>query len=263
MTLLLLSVIAAVLFFSLESTRRTSHSGFETIPGHYFAHDLGTTTNDDLLMINQEDFVNVYEESKAMIVDVREDEERSLGFMPESKHIRMADILNGDALLDFSGEDIYLLCYSGSRAKDVAEYLDEKGISAKYLEGGLNEWVRLEREWIGEISFATYPGLSELNRQLNSEEVNQLVMDSALLVDARPLESYEWWNVAGSVSLPVLYTSANYLPKMLEKVDESREVVLLCDASQRSCFSALIAAMKLEERGNKVHGILSDLRAYR
>lgn len=73
------------------------------------------------------------------IVDVRTDEETAMGVIPGAKKIPMDQI--EDNLSYFSDkEKYYIICAAGVRSNKVAEYLNEQGIDAVNVEGGMKAW---------------------------------------------------------------------------------------------------------------------------
>ena len=88
------------------------------------------------------------------ILDAREDEEYEIGHMPGSTHIRFADLLAGmwgDLPED---QEIYVLCWSGIRGKELTEFLRSKAVNARYIEEGADGWVADGGVWEGEIKFS-------------------------------------------------------------------------------------------------------------
>ncbi|MGV3244243.1 rhodanese-like domain-containing protein [Staphylococcus sp. 11261D007BR] len=70
------------------------------------------------------------------IVDVREDEEVAMGMIPDAEHIPMNQI--PDELNHFSKDTTYyIVCAGGVRSAKVVEYLNDQGIDAVNVEGGM------------------------------------------------------------------------------------------------------------------------------
>lgn len=73
------------------------------------------------------------------IVDVRTDEETALGIIPGAKTIPMDQI--PDNLNQFNkDETYYIICAAGMRSAKVVKYLEDQGIHAVNVDGGMNEW---------------------------------------------------------------------------------------------------------------------------
>lgn len=68
------------------------------------------------------------------IVDVRTNEETEMGVIPGAKTIP-------DNLKEFNKNDTYyIVCAAGSRSAKVVSYLEEQGVHAVNVEGGMNAW---------------------------------------------------------------------------------------------------------------------------
>jgi len=79
----------------------------------------------------------------SMLVDVREDWEIALAPVPtESLHIPMQRIPERIGELD-PGKEIVVICRSGGRSAQVAEFLAAQGFTAVFnLAGGILAWSR-------------------------------------------------------------------------------------------------------------------------
>ncbi|MCA0972849.1 rhodanese-like domain-containing protein [Halobacillus litoralis] len=74
------------------------------------------------------------------IIDVREDEEVAEGMVPEAKHIPLGQIPNEIEKLPKDQEYI-MICRSGRRSMNAAEYMKENGFSnVKNMQGGMLQW---------------------------------------------------------------------------------------------------------------------------
>jgi rhodanese-related sulfurtransferase len=77
-----------------------------------------------------------------VVVDVREGWELDVARIPEVLHIPMNDIPARLGELDANG-DIVVMCRSGGRSMQVAQFLDRNGFrSVKNLTGGILAWSR-------------------------------------------------------------------------------------------------------------------------
>lgn len=76
------------------------------------------------LLISNKDFNKIIKASdKPFILDARENLEYDIGKIPGSTHIRFADLKSGKWEKLPSEKIIYVVCWSGMRGKEVAEYL--------------------------------------------------------------------------------------------------------------------------------------------
>lgn len=74
------------------------------------------------------------------VIDVREDEEVAQGMVPNSKHIRLADIPQKVEELPKDHEYV-MVCRSGRRSMNAAEFMQGKGFTkVQNMEGGMLKW---------------------------------------------------------------------------------------------------------------------------
>ncbi|WP_028783515.1 rhodanese-like domain-containing protein [Thalassobacillus devorans] len=81
----------------------------------------------------------IKENKDVQIIDVREDDEVAQGMIPQAKHIRLGDIPEAANNLDKNQEYI-MVCRSGGRSMNAAQYLDQQGFKVRNLEGGMMNW---------------------------------------------------------------------------------------------------------------------------
>lgn len=81
----------------------------------------------------------ISKESDVRIIDVREDAEVIHGMIPTAEHIPMNDIPQELSRLDKDKEYI-LVCRSGRRSWNVAEYMQQEGYKVRNMSGGMLEW---------------------------------------------------------------------------------------------------------------------------
>ncbi len=78
------------------------------------------------------------------VLDVREDEEYAAGHVPGAHHVPMSEVPNR---LDELPRDrpVLVICQSGSRSRNVVEFLTSQGIEALNVAEGTGGWAR--RGW--------------------------------------------------------------------------------------------------------------------
>lgn len=76
------------------------------------------------------------EQNDAIILDVREPHEWSLGTLPGAKRIRIGEIIQR---IDEIGDDrpVLVVCRSGNRSYQVAMYLAMRGLRPANMAGGM------------------------------------------------------------------------------------------------------------------------------
>ena len=75
------------------------------------------------------------------LLDVREDDEWQAGHAPSAVHLPMSEIIGR---LDEvpSDVDVAVICRTGARSAQVAQYLSRLGRRAANVEGGMVAWSR-------------------------------------------------------------------------------------------------------------------------
>ena len=75
----------------------------------------------------------------AVLVDVREGDEWSVGHAPEAVHVPLAEV--GDAVSRFDGQQVLAVCRSGGRSARAAEILAAAGVEVRNVAGGMTAWA--------------------------------------------------------------------------------------------------------------------------
>lgn len=88
----------------------------------------------------------------AYLIDVREQFEWDAGHAPGAHHLPASTLLeNLDQLPD---EEVYLVCRSGGRSFQVAQWMNLNGFDAINVAGGMDQWLEaglpLEKDGEGE-----------------------------------------------------------------------------------------------------------------
>ncbi|WP_372919918.1 rhodanese-like domain-containing protein [Salegentibacter sp.] len=83
------------------------------------------------------------QDNKAVVLDVRTEEEMEEGYLP---HAKLYDIYKGQEFLDGiekldKSKHYYIYCRSGQRSEQACQLMDQMGFSETYnLLGGIIEW---------------------------------------------------------------------------------------------------------------------------
>lgn len=73
------------------------------------------------------------------IIDVREPDEVAAGMIPGAKHIPLGEV--DSRVEDFSKDQpYYMVCRSGARSGNATSFLNDQGIDATNVEGGMLSW---------------------------------------------------------------------------------------------------------------------------
>jgi len=214
----------------------------------------GKNENTNILVTNQ-DFKNITDspQSDYIILDAREDIEYENGYFPESLHIRFADLKAGRWIELPKDKFVYVICWSGIRGKEVAEFLRTKKIVSSYLENGANGWVEFGGKWIGEIKFGEKYTDPKYQIVFSTDDVKKKVTEGVILVDTREPYKFNQSHIAGSVNIPIMYTPTITLEKTFSQVPENSKIITVCDGYV-NCFDAKITGVELERRGHQFLG---------
>jgi rhodanese-related sulfurtransferase len=207
-----------------------------------------------LLVTNAEFSAALGSKHPPFVLDAREDEEYVYGNLPGAQHhIRMADVIAGRWAELPVDQPVYVLCWSGIRGKEVAEFLRGKGVPARYVEKGASGWVAWGGDWEGDITFTAVHPESRYSLVFTTADARRLADQGVVLVDARPVAKYEAWHIPGSVNVPIMSTPTASLPEVLGRVPPGSNVITVCD-DYVNCFDARISGLKLEVTGSTFLG---------
>ncbi|MBY8888094.1 rhodanese-like domain-containing protein [Streptomyces sp. PTM05] len=87
--------------------------------------------------------------SDGYLLDVRENDEWSVGHAPEAVHIPMSELVARTAELP-ADRTIHVVCRVGGRSAQVAQYLIAQGVDAVNVDGGMLAWHEAGRPLISE-----------------------------------------------------------------------------------------------------------------
>lgn len=87
--------------------------------------------------------------ARAILLDVREDDEWQLGHAPGAIHIPMTDVPARLDELDYDA-DLYVICRQGGRSLEVVKYLTHVGFDAVNVSGGMVAWQQSGRPLVAD-----------------------------------------------------------------------------------------------------------------
>ncbi len=210
--------------------------------------------NKNIIITNQE-FKNSIESNKNdyLVLDARENIEYENGYFPESLHIRFADIKAGRWIELPKDKFVYVVCWSGIRGKEVADFLRTKKIVASYLENGASGWVEFSGKWIGDINFVEKYSNPQYQIVFSTDEIKNKAKESVILIDTREPYKFRQWHIAGSINIPIMYTPTINIETVFGQVPAKSKVITVCDGYV-NCFDAKITGVELERRGHQFLG---------
>ncbi|MFA5947526.1 MAG: rhodanese-like domain-containing protein [Candidatus Gracilibacteria bacterium] len=214
-----------------------------------------TENQNDEISISNSEFNNILNSNKNdyIILDARENLEYENGYLEGSTHVRFADLQAGKWIEIPEDKYVYVLCWSGIRGKEVAEFLRTKNIVASYLENGANGWVEWGGSWIGNIKFSEKYSEPKYKKIFTTSEIKEEVSNGTILVDCREPWKFENWHIEGSINIPIMYTPTSELEKTFAQVPNGSSIITICD-DYVNCFDAKITAVELENKGNEFLG---------
>jgi rhodanese-related sulfurtransferase len=196
--------------------------------------------------------------AEVVVLDAREDIEYENGKFPNSTHIRIADLKAGRWIDLDQGKTVIVLCWSGIRGKEVAEFLRSKEIDARYVEDGAQGWAESGGLWDGGIFIKQTYSDRQYSRVLSCDEMRDEMHDGTFVVDSREPGRYARSHISGSVSIPMLYTPSSGLESAFSEVPQGAKVVTVCDGYV-NCFDARVTGIELEKRGHVFLGRFTQL----
>ncbi len=187
--------------------------------------------NNGMRAIHVEEFEVVAEETKALILDTRNNDIFSKGFIPQSINIG----IDGDfapwvgALIADVKQPILIVCEVGYEEETVTR-LSRVGFDnlIGHLKGGFEEWKKSEKEidWVNRIS---------------AEQFEKVVkIGESKVIDCRKEKEYEAEHLEDAFSRPLAYIN-----EWVKDINPEEHFYLHCAGGYRS----MIAASILESRG--------------
>lgn len=84
----------------------------------------------------------------AVLVDVREQDEWDAGHAPDAVHIPMGEL--PDRLGELPEGDVHVVCRSGGRSARASAWLQQNGVDAVDVAGGMGAWLEAGRPLVSE-----------------------------------------------------------------------------------------------------------------
>lgn len=75
----------------------------------------------------------------ALLLDVREADERTAGHAPDSVHVPLGDVEG--SLSKFEGRTVLTVCRSGGRSAAASQILAAGGVEVRNVAGGMTAWT--------------------------------------------------------------------------------------------------------------------------
>ncbi|GAB0175126.1 MAG: hypothetical protein HHAS10_10050 [Candidatus Altimarinota bacterium] len=204
------------------------------------------------LEVDNAEAKNLLSESGVLFLDTREDLEYEIGNIPNSVHLRFADIKEGAWTGLSMHPRIIVICWSGMRGKEITEYLRRKGVLAQYLEHGVDSWVASGGLWQGEVKFSHAFPQPNYHRSITTKEFLEHRKKGVVILDG----NYEEKNqllLSGSIRFSTINTPKMKLKNLYESFGSGKTFLVVCDG-YISCFDAKLTGIALERANNTFLG---------
>jgi rhodanese-related sulfurtransferase/phosphohistidine swiveling domain-containing protein/membrane protein insertase Oxa1/YidC/SpoIIIJ len=192
------------------------------------------------------------------LIDVRETEENEMGRLAGTWHRRYPDLQASRDGLVREGVETILLCESGNRSSELADYFAKEGIRTHFMIGGHEKWVAEGRSMVdrrddssGDIrAVPDFPNKAVL---LDTEAATRLFLEeNVLFVDVRYPEDFARGHLPGAVNIPLRKLRSDEVAAALAALPK-RPIVAPC-YDKRSSFFGLILGAKLSRLGHDFRG---------
>ncbi|MEZ4810343.1 MAG: MBL fold metallo-hydrolase [Allomuricauda sp.] len=181
--------------------------------------------------LSPEAFEAAANETNALVLDTRDAEEFSKGFIPNSVNIGLAGNFAqwvGEMIPDVK-QEILLVCEPGKEEEAIirlARVGYDKTIG--YLKGGFESWKKSGKEF-------------DKVQRMNADQFEKVYNDSRpLVIDVRKKSEFDSEHLIGAVNIPL-----NVINDHLAEFPKGTEFILQCAGGYRS----MIAASILKQRG--------------
>lgn len=87
----------------------------------------------------------------AHLIDVREQQEWDAGHAPHAQHLPASELMARLDELPDDERDLYIVCRSGGRSRQVAQWLTQNGFDAINVSGGMDAWFIEDLPIVSEI----------------------------------------------------------------------------------------------------------------
>ncbi|HLU39242.1 MAG TPA: PEP/pyruvate-binding domain-containing protein, partial [Planctomycetota bacterium] len=190
-----------------------------------------------------------------VMFDVREPEEIELGYIPGARKIRYPDLKHDPSLLGDADEPL-LLCDSGNRSSELADWFTTQGRKCRFMIGGYEKWVAEDRPLAeagrrsGLRDIPDYPNKHVL---LDTAEVERLVAEEgAIFVDVRYPEEFAKHALPGAINLTLRRMLTSEIEPALRSLPD-RPIIAPC-YDKRSSFFAMLLGLRLHRLGADFRG---------
>ncbi len=183
--------------------------------------------------LSVEEFENVAEQSGALILDTRYNNDFANGFIPQSINIGIqGDFAPWVGTMIVDVNQPILLVTDAEMEQEVITRLSRVGFDnvLGYLKGGFQSWIDAKKE------------MDIINRITATEFATQIKGKNEIIIDVRKKSEYTAEHVEGAYSKPLAYIN-----EWINTIDPKQHFYLHCASGYRSMITASI----LQARGHR------------
>lgn len=156
-------------------------------------------------MILPEDLRKVVAKDKSQLIDIREKAEFDFSHIENSKNIPLHSLKKETNSLEKNTPIIIIDRIETAEGKEITQYLNELGFSAKYLVGGI---VNFSESGYSVISYGNPDSvidIAKVNPISPEEMLNKVTNESNLLniIDVRSQGKFKEHNLQGTINIPL------------------------------------------------------------
>ncbi|WP_062210174.1 rhodanese-like domain-containing protein [Streptomyces sp. NBRC 109706] len=87
-----------------------------------------------------------------VLIDVREPDEWAAGHAESAVHIPMGEVVGRlPEIVELAGEQpVHVVCKAGGRSAQVTAFLEQQGVSARNVDGGMHAWQAAGRPLVSD-----------------------------------------------------------------------------------------------------------------
>ncbi|PLX20859.1 hypothetical protein C0584_03685 [Candidatus Parcubacteria bacterium] len=208
--------------------------------------------------ISKKDFLGILEkqDKNNFLLDAREDFEWDEGYFEGSLHMRMIDILIGGWQDIPRDKRVYVICWTGARGGEIANFLREKNILAYYYDGGIDELGSVDT-WVENTEQIDKHSAPNYRKLFRANELSIEIDKGVFVVDTRSTEDFMKSQIKDSINISILKTPSDQIEEVLSNITGDR-VIVVCN-SLVSCFDAKASAVEIEKSNKVILGFFKSI----
>lgn len=206
-------------------------------------------------------FQNTVGEREYVIIDIRDRYPYEIGHIPDSEHLRLAELFRGEweQIEQYKDKPVLIVCYLGTTGAMASQFLEAQGFSELYqLEDGITASVYRD-ESLPFTGSAVLPRDERYRDRLSVEEVQRKLEAGAEVIDLRFPNDYEE-SMPFSVHHQFFRERATQeeIDTFVSDLSSNTPHIMLCKGSA-SCYSARMLLLDLDRFDKDGVGMINIL----